>query len=64
MIRRSAIAFLPALVLLAGCVTISVYFPAARIQSLTEQIEAEVQRKGLEPQPGALPEAPYWPASY
>ena len=34
-----------ALVVATGCVTVQVYFPAARIQNLSEQIEAEVQRK-------------------
>ena len=44
-----------ALVAMAGaaCVTIKVYFPEARIQKLSDQIEAEVERQG-----GAEAEAP------
>jgi uncharacterized protein YdbL (DUF1318 family) len=44
-------ALIAALALSAGCVTIQVYFPAAKIQSLSEQIESEVQRKAAEQQP-------------
>jgi uncharacterized protein YdbL (DUF1318 family) len=45
-----------------ACVTIQVYFPAARIQNLSEQIEAEVERKAGEslevtPAPEATPPA-------
>lgn len=52
MIRRAfPVAFAVAAAALAGCVTIQVYFPAARIQSLTEKIEDEVQRRAQEQAP-------------
>lgn len=44
-----AVASLAVLALTTGCVTVQVYFPAARIQNLSEQIESEVRRKAGEP---------------
>lgn len=49
--RRSTTRLAPlalALAFTAACVTIQVYFPAARIQDLSEQIETEVERKAAE----------------
>lgn len=51
--RRTALGWPFALLLLAGCVTINVYFPEAEIRELSERIEAEVRGEPAPPPSGA-----------
>ena len=55
--HSALLAVAAALAVATGCVTVQVYFPAARIQNLSEQIEAEVQRKAGTADPAATPAA-------
>src|SRR5262245_3274738 len=51
--RIRTILLLAGAAILAACVTINVYFPAAAVKELSNQIEDEVQKKAAEAKPAA-----------